>query len=81
MKLAIEAGKTGGTAPTVLCAADEVAVDLFLKEKIGFADIPAIIAGCLDEHETIIEPSIELILEVDERAREFATELAGKKSN
>jgi len=81
LKLAIEAGKAGGTAPTVLCAADEVAVDLFLKGKIRFTDIPAIIAACLDAHKPIAEPSIELIMETDAVVREYAVELAKKKGN
>jgi 1-deoxy-D-xylulose-5-phosphate reductoisomerase len=79
LKLAIEAGKTGGTMPTVLCAADEVAVDLFLKEKIGFTDIAGLISRTLDAHELIQEPGIDNIFEIDAWARDYARGLAKRK--
>ena len=50
LQLAYDAGRAGSTYPTVLSAADDVAVDAFLHEKIGFLDIPAIIAECLERH-------------------------------
>ena len=43
LRLAIEAGKRGGTYPGVLCAADEVAVGLFLSHRIGFLDIARVV--------------------------------------
>ena len=72
LKLAIDAAKTGGTAPTVLCAADEVAVDLFLKEKIRFTDIPRLVAETLEAHVPLSQPALEDILDTDEWARDFA---------
>ncbi|MDP2920071.1 MAG: 1-deoxy-D-xylulose-5-phosphate reductoisomerase [Dehalococcoidia bacterium] len=78
LKLAIDAGKTGGTTPTVLCAADEVAVDLFLQGKIAFTDIPRIIAATLEKHETLISPSVEDIFGADEWARDYAIDYARK---
>ena len=50
LRLAIEAGKEGGTCPAVLCAADEVAVDLFLAGRIQFTDIPRLVAQALEKH-------------------------------
>jgi 1-deoxy-D-xylulose-5-phosphate reductoisomerase len=79
LKLAIDAGKAGGTCPTVLCAADEIAVDLFLKEEIAFTDIARLVAEALEKHEPLMEPSIEDILEVDDWTRAYTLELAGKK--
>ncbi|MEW4460788.1 1-deoxy-D-xylulose-5-phosphate reductoisomerase [Roseibium algicola] len=48
LRLALEAMRAGGMAPAVLNAADEVAVDAFLKGRIGFMDIPAAIEEVLD---------------------------------
>ena len=76
LKLAIDAAKTGGTAPTVLCAADEVAVDLFLKEKIRFTDIPRLVAETLEAHVPLSQPALEDILGTDEWARDFAANQA-----
>ena len=53
LKLAIEAGSRGGTSPTVLCAADEVAVELFLSNRINFNDIAKLVQQVLKQHETI----------------------------
>jgi 1-deoxy-D-xylulose-5-phosphate reductoisomerase len=78
LKLAIDAGKTGGTAPTVLCAADEVATDLFLQGKIAFTDIALIVAGTLEKHDPVMNPSVEGILETDEWARDYAMNYARK---
>jgi 1-deoxy-D-xylulose-5-phosphate reductoisomerase len=49
LRLALEAGAAGGTAPCVLNAADEVAVAAFLAERIPFTGIPAVIEGVLEE--------------------------------
>jgi 1-deoxy-D-xylulose-5-phosphate reductoisomerase len=73
LKLAVEAGKSGGTYPAVLCAADEVAVELFLDHKIGFADIATIVQKTLERHRNIAEPSLQDILAADMWARECAT--------
>lgn len=51
LKMAISAGKRGGSAPTVLNAANEWAVDKFLNNKIKFTDIPYLIGMALDNHE------------------------------
>ena len=76
LKLAIDAGKSGGTYPTVLCAADEVAVELFLNDRIGFTDIAKIVQRTLEQHQNIRQPSIEEILAADVWARECATKLS-----
>jgi 1-deoxy-D-xylulose-5-phosphate reductoisomerase len=58
-----------GTYPVVLNAANEVAVDLFLKEKIKFSDIPKIIRKALDNHKSINNFELEDIIEIDKITR------------
>ncbi len=70
LRLAIEAGKRGGTYPAVLCAADEVAVELFLDGRIGFADIASSIERTLEQHRSISNPGLEEIEAADNWARE-----------
>ncbi|WP_200814920.1 1-deoxy-D-xylulose-5-phosphate reductoisomerase [Scatolibacter rhodanostii] len=71
LALCLEAIKIGGTAPAVANAANEVAVDLFLKEKIGFLDIPELVEAALNSHKAISASSLETVYEADESAREF----------
>jgi len=54
----------------VLSAADEVAVALFLEERIGFMNIPKLVAESLEEHQSIPNPSLEDVLAADTWARE-----------
>ncbi|MDO4476112.1 MAG: 1-deoxy-D-xylulose-5-phosphate reductoisomerase [Lachnospiraceae bacterium] len=61
-----EAGKIGGSMPTVFNAANEKAVSLFLNRKIGFTDIYRIIRSNMDMHQVVDEPSIEEILEIEQ---------------
>jgi 1-deoxy-D-xylulose-5-phosphate reductoisomerase len=74
--LAIEAGRKGGTYPAVLCAADEVAVELFLSGRIGFVDIPALIERTLAQHQAVAHPSLEEVLAADVWAREEVLKMA-----
>lgn len=69
LELAFEALKSGGTMPVVLNAANEVAVGLFLKERIGFLDIPRIIEKVMGKHAVNIKPGLDDIIEVDRWAR------------
>lgn len=66
---AYEAGETGGTLPTVVNAANEVAVAAFLSERIGFQDIPRVIRTAMDLHEAIKEPDLETVFSADTWAR------------
>ena len=70
LQLAIEAGKQGGTYPAVLCAADEVAVELFLDGRIRFTDIAGLIERTLEQHQLIANPTLEEIEAADTWARE-----------
>lgn len=69
--LALEALKTGGTMPAAMNGANEAAVDLFLKEKIGFLDIPRLIEKTMKSHIVNTMPWLDDIIEVDKWAREF----------
>jgi len=70
LKLAIEAGRQGGTYPAVLCAADEVAVELFLSRRIKFIDIANLVGQALEQHQFIARPTLEEIMAADTWARE-----------
>jgi len=69
LKLAFEALKTGGTMPAVMNAANEIAVGLFLQEKIKFYQIGDIVENIMLKHIVNIKPSIDDIIEVDKWAR------------
>ncbi|MCL2529944.1 MAG: 1-deoxy-D-xylulose-5-phosphate reductoisomerase [Coriobacteriia bacterium] len=75
LRLAREAGEAGGTLPCVLNAANEVAVEAFLNDHIGFLDIERIVETCLDTHERQDAESIEQLLAVDQETRIKAKEL------
>ncbi len=62
----------GGTAPAVLNAADEVAIDAFLDRRIGFTDIPDIIKATLEAHEVRTADCMESVTEADRWARQHA---------
>jgi len=76
LKLAIEAGRRGGTYPAVLCAADELSVEFFLSGRIGFTDIARLIERVLDKHRVVAHLSIEAIEEADTWARKKIISLA-----
>lgn len=69
LALAYEAGKAGGTMPTAMNAANEIAVSLFMKGHIPFLEIDEIVERVMDEHKTIVKPTLEAILEVDRNTR------------
>lgn len=73
LQIAFDVLKNGGTYPAVLNAANEVAVDLFINEKIGFLDIPAIIKKSLDSHENRNNFTLDDIIDVDKQTREAIT--------
>ncbi|WP_379897622.1 1-deoxy-D-xylulose-5-phosphate reductoisomerase [Marinibaculum pumilum] len=74
LRLAREAMAAGGTAPTILNAANEVAVAAFLARRIGFLDIAAIVEETLQRAETDAAGSLEEVWAVDRRARTLATQ-------
>lgn len=72
LRLARRALQTGGSAPTVLNAANEVAVSAFLSRGIGFLDIAAVVEATLEATENLPLSSIDDVLAQDRRAREVA---------
>lgn len=70
LPLAIKAGKDGGTMPTVLNGANEVAVELFLKGKIKFNDIFKIVENALSNHKNVLNPTLDDIIDTDRYVRE-----------
>ncbi len=75
LKLAIDAGKRGGTAPTALSSANEVAVRAFIDKQISFLTIPKVVAAVLKKHNVRNKPSLTDVWEVDAWAREEAQEI------
>ncbi len=75
LKLAYEAGTIGGTMPAVLNSANDIAVNLFLKKKIKFLNIPKIIEKVMNKHDVIQNPHINHILASDAWARKAAYEI------
>lgn len=71
LKLAFEAGKTGGSMPTVFNAANELAVQKFLDRKTGYLTIIDMIQGAMEQHKTIAMPTVEQILETEQETYEF----------
>lgn len=71
LKLAFDALKKGGNLPTILNAANEKAVALFLEEKIPFLSIPEIIEECMDKIGFLENPDIEEILETEAEVYQY----------
>ncbi len=61
--------------PAVLNAANEVAVELFLKESIGFTQIAKVVEAVVSEHSTVKDPNLDDILEADDWGRRRAREI------
>lgn len=75
LRLALEAGKAGGTLPCVLNAANEIAVAAFLKKRISFLDIERVVGESLMQHTRQEVSSLEQLLAVDAETRAKASEL------
>lgn len=71
LQYAYEAGKIGGTMPTVLNAANEAAVANFLEGRISFLEIETLIEKALNRHQVINSPDLETIREVDQTTRQW----------
>ena len=71
LALAYQAGRTGGSLPTVFNAANERAVSMFLNRKIGYLTIVDIIEGAMERHKVIPHPSVEQILEAERETYDY----------
>jgi 1-deoxy-D-xylulose-5-phosphate reductoisomerase len=75
LKLAFDALNTGGTAPCILNAANEVAVSKFLNKEIKFSHIPLLINKALNKVEKNLSPDLGTIFECDKLTREYVLTL------
>jgi 1-deoxy-D-xylulose-5-phosphate reductoisomerase len=71
--------KKGGNAATILNAANEIAVEEFIKERIGFFDIPKLINSALDKIAFIPKPSLDELFTTDTETRNFVRKILKKK--
>jgi 1-deoxy-D-xylulose-5-phosphate reductoisomerase len=78
--LALHAARQGGTFPTVLSSADEVAVTAFLEERIGFTDIYRVVERVLSEHHSLPGQELGELLEATAWAARRAAEMTGTQS-
>lgn len=72
LRLAFEVARTGGTAPAIYNAANEVAVEAFLGRRIRFVEIADIVSETVDQVSALQKPDLEGILRADQLAREQA---------
>ena len=78
LKLAMDAARTGGTAPCVMSAANEVAVGLFLRHELGYNRIYDAAAGAIEAVGVVQNPDLDTILEADAAARAYVLEQVKK---
>jgi len=71
LRLAFEAGEQGGSLPTVYNAANEKAVDLFLKGQIRYLEIIEIIENCMGQHKNIQNPTVSEILQIEQETYDY----------
>jgi 1-deoxy-D-xylulose-5-phosphate reductoisomerase len=81
LALAFDAWRAGGTAPAILNAANEVAVQAFLDRQLAFTDIPRVITWVMGHADVQDAGSLEAVLAADARARERAIEYIGTATN
>lgn len=74
LKLAMDAARTGGTAPCVMSAANEVAVGMFLRHELGYNRIYDAAAGAIQAVGVVQNPDLDTILEADAAARAYVLE-------
>jgi 1-deoxy-D-xylulose-5-phosphate reductoisomerase len=75
LELSFEAGRRGGSAPAVLNAADEIAVEAFLQGRLGFMGITDVVAGTIDAVMQRELRSVDDVIAADREAREVAAGL------
>jgi 1-deoxy-D-xylulose-5-phosphate reductoisomerase len=78
LELALQAAGIGESMPAVLNGANEVAVELFLRGRIGFLEIPSLIEKTMKAHTPFVIDSIEKVMEADAWARQRAAEFADR---
>ena len=79
ISLAYKSLEMGGTAPAVLNAANETAVNLFLNRRIRFTDISEVVKRAINEHNLVKEPTLENLLEADKWTRNYVNNIFVEK--
>ncbi|RYF26241.1 MAG: 1-deoxy-D-xylulose-5-phosphate reductoisomerase [Flavobacteriales bacterium] len=79
LELAYTAMEKGGNMPCILNAANEIVVDAFLKDNIGFLQMSDVIAECMETVGFVANPTLQDFLETDQQSRIFASELVTKQ--
>jgi 1-deoxy-D-xylulose-5-phosphate reductoisomerase len=79
LALAYEAMKAGGNMPCILNAANEIAVEAFLNEKIGFGNISTVVEDTLKKASFLKTPNLEDYIQTDKEARVIASEMITNK--
>ena len=72
LRLAYQAIDAGGIMPTILNAANEIAVEAFLQKQIRFTDIPVVIEKCMQKFNSEKADSLDTILQADNSARDIS---------
>lgn len=80
LRLARDALRAGGGGPTILSAANEVAVDAFLNRRLGFTDIAALVEAVLDRLGSPAADTLDTVMELDGAARRAASSIAAAKA-
>jgi 1-deoxy-D-xylulose-5-phosphate reductoisomerase len=75
LKLAFDAGRTAGGAPCWMNAANEVAVEAFLSERVRWSEIYQVVAATMDRYDASSPMSIDEVIELDQRARSVAAQI------
>lgn len=78
LELAYQAMNCGGNMPCIINAANEVVVNAFLEDRIGFLEMSDVIARCMSDVQFIAEPTLNNYLETDQHTRIFAGQLVTK---
>jgi len=77
LQLAFNSMEQGGNAPCILNASNEIAVEYFLKGKIGFLEMSDVVEGCLKNVSFVKTPDLETYFETDRETRNYALEIIG----
>ena len=75
LQLAYDAIKIGGTMPTVMNGANEIAVAKFINREIGFLDIPRLIETAMNAYTSISDYTLDDVLEADKWSREYTSKI------
>ena len=79
LDLASQAGRAGGSLPTVFNAANEMAVAKFLDRQIGYLEITDLIGECMERHVNIPSPSLDEILDTEAGVYEYINSRLGRR--